>query len=36
MSDLIPNFGGFEVEVWEEEVFDCEGELGGRDWGCCC
>lgn len=36
MGDLISDFGGFEVEVWEGEVFNREGELGRWYGGCCC
>lgn len=35
MGDRVAEFGGFEVEVGEREVLDCEGESFGRDRSCC-
>lgn len=36
MSDLVFDFGGFEVEVREGKVFDGESELRGWYRGRCC
>ncbi len=35
MGDRVAQFGGFEVQVGEREVLDCEGESFERDGSCC-